>query len=297
MNELKIIQSLYKKKQFPLDDCFFREGTLYTTDSLVENTHFLHTWSTPQNLARKLLHVNVSDILSSGGIPTFCFLNLGLSPLSSQPKWIGSFSRTLKKELDTLGIELVGGDTYASPHTNLSLTLLGKTKKPILRTGGNVRETLYLTGALGYSLLGLKLLQKKIRNSVPKDVQRLALKKHLEPRASIERFPKIILKHKVSAAMDITDGLIQDAGKLETASGLGLEIHLDQLPERKALETYLSMEEIMTSGEELEILFLSKDKISPEMATNIGMSIPGKKGKYMMEGKPFFPKEKGYLHF
>lgn len=297
MNELKIIQSLYKKNQFPLDDCFFLEGYLYTTDSLAENTHFLHAWSSPQNLARKLLHVNVSDILSSGGIPIFCFLNLGLSPLSSQSKWIGSFSRTLKKELDTLGIELVGGDTYASPHTNLTLTLVGKTKKPILRTGGNVEETLYLTGALGYSLLGYKLLQNKIRNSVPMDVKRLALKKHLEPKASVERFPKILYKHKISAAMDITDGLIQDAGKLERASGLGLEIHLDLLPERKTLETYLSMEEMMTSGEELEILFLSKDKISPELATNIGRSIRGKKGKYLMEGKPFFPKEKGYLHF
>ncbi len=280
-----------------MDDCFFRDNTLYTTDSLAENTHFLHAWSSPQNLAKKLLHVNVSDILSSGGIPTFCFLNLGLSPLSSQPKWIGSFSRTLKKELNTLGIELVGGDTYASPHTNLTLTLVGKTKNPILRTGGNGKETLYLTGALGYSLLGYNLLRKKIRGFIPKNVQKLALKKHLEPRASIKRFPKILQNHKISAALDITDGLIQDARKLERASGLGLEIHLDQLPERKTLETYLSIEEIMTSGEELEILFLSKDKISPELATNLGRSIPGKKGRYLMGGKPFFPKEKGFLHF
>ncbi len=62
----------------PSDDCYFlAPDRLVTTDSLAEGTHFRNDWSTPEDLAWKLVEVNVSDIISSGGIPDLAFLNFG----------------------------------------------------------------------------------------------------------------------------------------------------------------------------------------------------------------------------
>ena len=299
MNELKIIQSLYEKSQIPTDDCFYSDGFLYTTDSLVENTHFKHSYSSPGNLAIKLVHVNLSDLTSSGGVPKFCFLNLGLSKLSSQSSWILEFGKSLKKELKSFQIELVGGDTYFSNLTNLTLTLVGSTDLPILRSGGKPNESLYITGPIGYSALGLKLLKKKgvITNNPSKLISTKSIKKHLEPKSKYLDFRELIKNYNISAAMDITDGLVQDSTKLASASKIGLEIWVETLPYWTKLLTYLKKDEICTSGEELEILFLSEDEIQSPLATKIGRSTVGRKIRFLENGKDLEIKKKGFLHF
>jgi len=299
MNELKIIQSFYEKSKFPTDDCFYSNGYLFTTDSLVENTHFKHSYSSPRNLAIKLVHVNLSDLASSGGVPKFCFLNLGLSKLSSQSSWILEFGKSLKRELKTFQIALVGGDTYFSKITNLTLTLVGTTDHPILRSGGNPSESLYITGPVGYSTLGLKLLEKKrvVTKNFPKQISTQSINKHLEPKSKYYDFGKLSKNYKISAAMDITDGLIQDSEKLASASKVGLEIWVETLPDWKRLLPFLKKDEICSSGEELEILFLSKEEIQSPLATKIGRSLVGKKVKFLEDGKILDLKKKGFLHF
>ncbi len=84
MREENIISSLYPRNLVQVDDCFFDGERLYSTDSIVEGTHFLHSWSSPKDIATKLVEVNISDIVSSGGYPEFCFLNLGLSDYSKK---------------------------------------------------------------------------------------------------------------------------------------------------------------------------------------------------------------------
>ncbi len=299
MNELKIIQSLYEKSQIPTDDCFYLDGYLYTTDSLVENTHFKHSYSSPRNLAIKLVHVNLSDLTSSGGVPKFCFLNLGLSKLSSQSSWILEFGKSLKKELKSFQIELVGGDTYFSNLTNLTLTLVGSTDLPILRSGGKPNESLYITGPVGYSTLGLKLLKKKgvVTNNPSKQISTISIKKHLKPKSKYLDFRELIKNYKISAAMDITDGLVQDSTKLASASKIGLEIWVETLPDWIKLLPHLKKDEICTSGEELEILFLSEDEIQSPLATKIGRSTVGRKIRFLENGKDLEIKKKGFLHF
>jgi thiamine-monophosphate kinase len=299
MNELKIIQSFYEKSKFPTDDCYFSNGYLYTTDSLVEHTHFKHSYSSPRNLAIKLVHVNLSDLASSGGVPKFCFLNLGLSQLSSQTSWILEFGKSLKRELKTFQIELVGGDTYFSKITNLTLTLVGTTDHPIKRSGGNPNESLYITGPVGYSLLGLKLLRKKEtkQHNLPKQISNQSIQKHLKPKSKYTEFRELLKNHNITAAMDITDGLVQDSIKLASASKIGLEIWVETLPDWTRLLPYLRREEICTSGEELEILFLSKDDIHSPLVTKIGRALVGKKVRFLEYGKELEFKNKGFLHF
>ncbi len=296
MKESKIIQSFFPKNDNPKDDCYYRDGLLYTTDSLSEKTHFLHKWSSPGDLAIKLIHVNASDILSSGGKPKFCFLNLGLSSLSSKPDWLKKFSNTLKKELKFLSIELSGGDTYFSPFTNLTMTMIGECKNYIARENSQINDNVYITGKIGLSKLGYNLLKNKIispREAILKE----SIKKHLQPRADFKIFPILSDTYKINSAMDITDGLFQDAQKLSEASKLGMSLELRNLPEFDLLKNYLKLEEIVTSGEELVILFTSPDEIQYEGVSKLGKMNKSRRVILSLDGKRITLKESGFLHF
>ncbi len=296
MKELKIIQSFFAKNSFPMDDCYFRNGLLYTTDSLSEKTHFLHKWSSPGDLAIKLLHVNASDILSSGGKPLFCFLNLGLSSLSSKSDWLEKFSLTLKKELKSYSIELCGGDTYSSHYTNLTMTMVGECKNPVSRENAQFDDNVYLTGKIGFSKLGFNLLKNKSK-SPSEAIRKESIKKHLQPRADFKIFPNLKDNYKITSAMDITDGLFQDAEKLSRASNLGMILELNNLPELDLLQRYLSLEEIVTSGEELVILFTSPEEIVVKGVNKIGKMNKSKKVILSLNGKRITLNDTGFLHF
>lgn len=295
MREIQIIKNFHKGK-YPNDDCYFDGERLYTTDSLIEGTHFLHEWSSPENLARKLVEVNLSDILSSGGLPEFCFLNLGLSKISQEKRWVQRFTHHFLKILHSYKIKLVGGDSFYSKITLLSLTLVSskQTKKPITREGSKPNEFLYITGALGYSYLGYKLLKNKIK---PKSqIEKLAIQKHLEPYARWD-LRKKISQFKITSMMDITDGLIQDLQKLSLCSKIGFIINVEKLPQFKEISEYLTLEEILSSGEELELLFTSKEKITIKGIYHIGYSIIDKNLKFLFEGKKVSIQNFGFEHF
>ena len=113
MKESEIIELFYEKDSIPTDDCFFQKpNTLITTDSLIENTHFKLNWSKPSDIASKLVEVNISDILASGGFPTQCLLNLGFSFKTCNRKWVEIFAYSFKKKLKEYHINLIGGDTF-----------------------------------------------------------------------------------------------------------------------------------------------------------------------------------------
>lgn len=298
MKESKIIQSLFKKTTPPSDDCFYRDGYLYTTDSLAEGTHFLHNWSSPEDLAIKLLHVNLSDIVACGGEPEFCLLTLGLSPLSAADDWLTEFSDKFQFLLEIEGITLVGGDTYSSPITNLGLTMVGKTSNPITREGAFRGDSLYTTGSLGYSKLGMNILNSSIsKKNIPDDIIKISLDKHLRPKSRRKEFKKIYEKYTVHSAMDSTDGLFQDLNKLGTASHMGIDIFLESLPDYEILREFLSPEEIITAGEELEILFFSPSEIPGNLATKIGFVNGGNDNKFYERNREIKVTNPGFLHF
>jgi thiamine-monophosphate kinase len=298
MKETDIIQKFFKKKLLPQDDCYlWKQNTLITTDTICEGTHFLHEWSSPEDVAIKLVEVNVSDMVASGGIPELCFLNLGLSAISQEASWIYRFSKRFRKTLQKYSIELAGGDTYFSLNTNLSLTLLGKTEKYISRSTGQIGDFLYLTGELGYSKLGYKVLKDNLK--LPqKAVEKKALKRHLSPQSRFFLAQRLWKFYTVHAMMDITDGLVQDAKKLSSASLLSLEIDIRKIPGYTTTE-FLSIDEFLTSGEELELLFLSPDEIDLKGITKIGKTQKTLKPtvKFMNEKVEYVPAIEGFIHF
>ncbi|MCZ8341870.1 MAG: thiamine-phosphate kinase [Leptospira sp.] len=304
MKESEILQALFGLEGPPEDDChFIPPNTLVTTDSLVEGTHFLHTWSSPRILAEKLIEVNVSDIAASGGIPNICFLNLGLSDHSKRKAWVNEFSKTLQKRLKFYEIKLVGGDTFYSKNTHLTLTVFGNTKNPWFRTGGEDGDNLYLTGEIGDSELGLTALQNKKKGKIWDK----AIQKHLTPKSRLSLVP-LLQKFKIHACMDLTDGILQDTEKLAKASSGHLEIQVEKVPHSVFAKKHLGWDGILRSGEELELLLLTKDilpsQIGPAKITPIGKFIKAKGNKkiksrveYTLDGKIFKPHGLGFSHF
>lgn len=301
MKENQIIKQLHNRRNSKkLDDCFFfDEKYLITTDTITEGTHFKHEWSSPADIACKLVEVNVSDIASSGGLPKIAFLNLGLSRFSQDSKWLSPFIKHLKISFNKYKITLEGGDTYFSEKTNLTLTVIGKTNSPIFRSTGMINDFIYMTGNIGLSQLGFRILKDNIK--LPAKLTKEALDKHLRPQSRLSLSRILAKQFPISAMMDITDGLIQDSKKLAQASNLKIEIHIDKIPGIKELQKYISIDEILSSGEELELLFLSKSKINSTKnlpVTCIGKAVKGKQGvSFILNHKRYIPTKEGFFHF
>ncbi|MCZ8238978.1 MAG: thiamine-phosphate kinase [Leptospiraceae bacterium] len=319
MKEEEIIQLFANPSESMLDDCHhFDRNKLVTTDSLSEGTHFRLDWSSPEDIAIKLIEVNVSDIFSSGGKPKFCLLNLGLSQESRQNSWITVFSHAFRDRLSLYGIKLVGGDTFSSKITQLTLTLFGELPSDRLvwsRDKAKLGDIVYLTGSVGLSQLGYKKLKasdtlkqnsKPMENSQDQNPSLFeeAIKSHLRPESVYSKLYESFRNIKINSAMDITDGLFQDSWKLAKASKTHIQIHLDKLPRLDEYLNYLSLDEILSSGEELQLLFTSKEKL-PEVLNGIAITEIGRlsatdqqaKVEFLFKNKMYQPSYLGFEHF
>ncbi|GBF38876.1 thiamine-phosphate kinase [Leptospira johnsonii] len=306
MNEEELISSLYPPGKEQENDCYSdKEGNLITTDTIVEGTHFRLDWSRPEDLANKLIEVNVSDIAAANGTPQKAFFNFGLSPSCNRKEFLEPFIDSFKKALTSYKIELCGGDTYRTQELNLTLTLLGKSDSPVDRKGGKHGDNVYLSGHIGASLLGYKILEGA-HISLSSEVKKIALDRHLRPKSRLNLSRSLYSKIRIHAGMDLTDGLKQDVFKLAKSSGVKIELDLDELPFENGVKEAIGIEGVLTSGEELELLFLSPDEL-PSFWEGISIRKIGsvfdlEKGEspqviYSYEGKPYSPKESGFRHF
>lgn len=196
-------------------------GWVITSDTLVEGTHFRS--SDPlESVGRKLVRVNVSDLFAKATKPQWAILNMTW-PKDREDHDLNAFIDGLASDLERFGIKLIGGDTTTSQSDFvLSLTLFGRPlsdRGPVLRSGGSPHDDLWLSGPVGDGYLGLIDQQ-----SYPH-----AAGHYLEPRlASVEQL-ELIARH-ATGSLDVSDGLVADAGHLAAASGMAIEIHSEACP-------------------------------------------------------------------
>jgi thiamine-monophosphate kinase len=235
---------------------------LFTTDLMVEGVHFSRAWIPPEDLGYKLAAVNVSDIAAMGGKPTFALLSLAL-PRELEFDFVRRLSRGLRKAERTFGLELIGGDTTSSKGGVFAcISLLGtlQARRPLTRSGACPGDGIYVTGHLGASVLGLEALElgKGYRDT---PALRGAVRKHLRPSPPLSWALTVARRNLATAAMDVSDGLSVDLGRLCKASRVGAEIETAALPvlpgTRKAAEAVGkdAGEAALHGGEEYELLF------------------------------------------
>ncbi len=252
------------------DDCAVYAGQngthwVVSTDALVENVHFDLKTHTPEILGRKTIAVNVSDIAAMGAKPKFAVITLGL-PKKIKVEFIDKFYKGLNKASKHFQMDVIGGDTVSSPKALfINLTIVGETIKHRLftRKGARTGDAVCVTGTLGDSALGLKILKSKKSTWKGGDSLRNKLiKKHLQPEPRLDFSLRLAKsKMKVSSMIDVSDGLTQDLQHLLTASGKGAELWEDRLPLSQAFEKFSILNKIpagklaLGGGEDYELLF------------------------------------------
>ncbi|MEO1406205.1 MAG: thiamine-phosphate kinase, partial [Pseudomonadota bacterium] len=199
------------------------ENRIITTDALIETVHFLST-DPIDTVARKLVRVNVSDVLAKGAKPAEALLTI-CWPKTRTEDQLRRFAEAFGDELAKWDIDLAGGDTVTSPSTLfLSLTLTGALPEgagPIRRSGAKPGDTVWITGEIGWG--GVGLADAKANKSSE------AAGRYRVPEIPSITLADTILTH-ANASMDVSDGLVADLTKLLTASGCGAEIALDTVP-------------------------------------------------------------------
>ncbi|MBX5455235.1 MAG: thiamine-phosphate kinase [Acidobacteriia bacterium] len=238
---------------------------LLSLDTLVAGVHFLPQ-DPPDQVAKKLLRVNLSDLAAKGARPVGYLLSVSV-PRDLPEEWFAHFSNGLAEDQARFGLALLGGDTTSTPGPiSLSLTILGEVPEGqmVRRTGAEAGDEIYVTGTIGDAALGLAVLQGRLADPSGTLVARYRLP---EPRLGLK------LWGTAHAAIDISDGLLQDLGHLCRAAGLGAEIEAARvplsLPARKAVDANPDwLATCLTGGDDYELALAVPERNGAKLAAD-----------------------------
>lgn len=225
-----------------------------TTDAIVEGVHF-RADDPIETIAKKALRVNVSDLAAKGAKPVGALLIL-IWPNDRSAAQIAAFARGLGEDLQHFSVPLLGGDTTSTPGPlTISMTLFGEPLGPRVpsRADAKAGQDIWVTGSLGDAWLGHEVLAGKWKSAHDAFV----VGRYRVPEPRLELAP--VVARYAAAAMDVSDGLAADAGKLAAASGVRLAIEVDALPLSEAARAWRAERSgygrLFTWGDDYEILF------------------------------------------
>jgi thiamine-monophosphate kinase len=227
------------------------QALVAATDTLVEGRHFLA--GTPASaIGHQALAVNLSDLAAMGAEPAWALLSLSMP--RSDEDWLADFADGLYALAERHGVALVGGDTVAGPLV-VTVEVLGfvPPAAALRRSGASVGDLIVVSGAPGVAAAGLEELQAGRATFATKDA-RVRRFLRAEPRLALGR----ALRGFATAAMDVSDGLLGDLGKLARASNVGACIDLERLPVAPELAGYPLAEQerlVLHGGDDYELLF------------------------------------------
>lgn len=236
-------------------------------DSMVENIHFRRDWSSASDVAHKLLATNASDIASMGGSPQFALLSLGLPP-DLPVVWVDEFFSSLASYCQEISCQLIGGDTVSSPVISLSLSMLGETRgTPLLRDRAKPGDDIWVSGVVGAAYLGLELLfnNMELSRHLSPEQQTLFETHQLRPSPRLALGLALCQKRLSTCAIDISDGLLQDALHIAESSKVLLVISEQQVPlAHKSTDPQLIKGQL-SGGEDYELLFTTSKELRAEI--------------------------------
>jgi thiamine-monophosphate kinase len=268
---------------------------ILTHDALVEGVHFLPD-DPPESVAWKLLAVNVSDLAAKGARPLGALMGY---TLRGDEAWDVAFVKGLGEAAVHFGVPLLGGDTVRGKERHLSLTVIGEAIGRVPSRGGaQPGDVVYVSGIIGDSGAGLRCRTGQLPpNEVLEGV-------YLRPQPNLTLGQ--LLADRVTAMMDVSDGLIIDASRLAQASDACLAIDLDSIPlsiDYRAtcgdgLESRL---EAATAGDDYVLLFTANLPLPPLPAdvqvTRIGQVTRGAGLVLKHRGNEVpLPRRTGWLH-
>lgn len=229
----------------PGDDCALvalpSRRLLAKVDTIAEGVDFTLDTATPEQIGRKALAINLSDIAAMGGRPVFCLASVTLRPGLGADFQKGLW-RGLSQLSERFSCPLVGGDiTGWKGGVVLTVMVCGTpvAKRAVTRDGARPGDVVLVTGALGGSILGHHL------DFVPRLAEGAWLAKRCAP----------------TAMLDISDGLGVDAAHIAAESGVAIEIDARRVPISAAARRLAKKDGVaplrhaVHDGEDFELLF------------------------------------------
>ncbi len=221
-------------------------------DAMVAGVHFLAD-DPPDLVARKLLRTNLSDLAAMGAVPFGYLLTVSV-PRGTPDAWFAAFSAGLAQDQAEFGVALLGGDTTSTAGpVSLSLTIMGSVApgQALRRNGARAGDGIWVSGTIGDGALGLLAAQGAIVDGYLADRYRVP-----QPRLALGA----ALHGIAHAAMDVSDGLVQDLGHLCRESGVAAEIEAGWVPLSDAARQVVAAEPgrlalCLTGGDDYELLF------------------------------------------
>ena len=271
-------------------------------DTLVEGRHFL-PGAPAESVGHQALAVNLSDLAAMGATPAWALLSLSLP--DADEAWLGGFAAGLHELADRCGVALVGGDTVRGPRV-ATITALGfvEAAQALRRTGARPGDFVYVSGWPGEAAAGLEALNRG--TSTGPDDPLVRRHRFAEPRLALGQD----LRRRASAAMDVSDGLLGDLGKLCAASGVGATLDLERLPVSQELlgrhAADVCERFVLAGGDDYELLFTVPEREAPALeqalagrhtVTRIGRIEAGAGVRCMRNGRAADVSGGGYDHF
>ncbi|MDY0134449.1 MAG: thiamine-phosphate kinase [Atribacterota bacterium] len=214
------------------DDGAFIDGYVYSKDAFFENVHFKKEWMSHYQIAQKAMIVNISDSIAMNATPKYILLSVAM-PKNITKEQMRDLARGFSDTAKKYGCEIIGGDTISNTKLDITITVIGKTSRPLYRSGIKKGFLIGYTGKIGNAKKDLKkLFNKGFIHKKSKFV-------NSELRVNFMKRNEKILR----AGMDISDGLFTDLDKFAKINRLGFKF-FSKIPK-----------EIGCSGEEYEILF------------------------------------------
>jgi thiamine-monophosphate kinase len=236
-----------------------------TADAIVEGVHFLPD-DPADAVAMKALRVNLSDLAAKGAEPLGALMTIAL-PGNFSESWLAGFARGLDSDCDRFNCPLLGGDTTSTTGAlMLSIMALGSVPagKMIRRAGAREGDAIVVTGTIGDAALGLALWRNAaaFAKLSAHEREHLARRRLVpEPRVALAR----AIRDHASAAIDISDGLAGDVGKLAAASGVAARIESALVPLSAAGRAAIKadpalIETVLTGGDDYEVALTLPEK-------------------------------------
>lgn len=229
-------------------------AVLATTDTMVRGHDWLDDWSTPQQVGAKNVAQNLADIASMGGVPTGLLVTVAADPATTL-EWMRGYAHGVAASAAQAHAPIVGGDLSAAPAgvVMVSITALGDAegREPVRRSGATPGDIVAVAGTLGRSSAGWALLTAGRGAEAPGLVS-----VHLDPRPPYAAGPQAARAGAV-AMIDLSDGLVRDAGRVARASGVIIELDTARLRDDvDALELLgdSALTHVLTGGEEHSLL-------------------------------------------
>jgi len=256
------------------DDCALikplaGEEIAITSDMLVEGRHFFAD-ADPEQLGRKALAVNLSDLAAMGAKPLGFTLAIALPKVDTQ--WLEGFSRGLFAVANHFDCPLIGGDTTAGPLT-ISITAMGSIPhgEAIRRSGAQVEDDVWVSGTVGDARLALAALRHEI--TLPEGDLKIIEHRMHQPTPRIELGMQ--LRGIANAALDISDGLLGDLKHILKQSHVDAEILLDLLPKSETLRRQnqeVQNQFAASGGDDYELCFTASSS-RRDAILNIGKAL------------------------